>query len=48
MRDVPKRHVFVTGATGYLGRTVIPELLARGHAVRVVEVPEIRASSLPT
>jgi uncharacterized protein YbjT (DUF2867 family) len=28
------RQVFVTGATGYLGRHVIPRLLERGHAVR--------------
>ena len=31
-----RRHVFVTGATGYLGRRLIPELLARGHAVRAL------------
>jgi uncharacterized protein YbjT (DUF2867 family) len=31
------RHlVFVAGATGYLGRRVVPELLARGHAVRAL------------
>jgi len=28
--------VFVTGATGYLGRRVIPQLLARGHSVRAL------------
>lgn len=28
------RSVFVTGATGYLGRALIPALLARGHAVK--------------
>jgi uncharacterized protein YbjT (DUF2867 family) len=27
-------HVFITGATGYLGRSVIIALLARGHQVR--------------
>jgi uncharacterized protein YbjT (DUF2867 family) len=27
-------HVFVTGATGYLGRSLIAALLARGHQVR--------------
>ena len=41
-----KRHVFVTGATGYLGRRAIPELLARGHAVRALARPE-SASRLP-
>ena len=29
-------HVFVTGATGYLGRSLIPALLARGHRVRAL------------
>jgi uncharacterized protein YbjT (DUF2867 family) len=28
------RHVFVTGATGYLGRPLVADLLARGHTVR--------------
>lgn len=36
-----KRHVFVTGGTGYLGRPLIRELLARGHAVRAL----VRAGS---
>src|SRR5262245_3759414 len=27
-------HVFVTGATGYLGRPLVAELLTRGHTVR--------------
>src|SRR5689334_12015730 len=26
--------VFISGATGYMGRELIPPLLARGHAVR--------------
>ena len=26
-------HVFVTGATGYIGSRLIPELVARGHRV---------------
>lgn len=33
--------VFVTGASGYLGRALIPALLARGHAVRAL----VRAGS---
>jgi uncharacterized protein YbjT (DUF2867 family) len=33
------RIVFVTGATGYLGRAAIPRLLARGHAVRALVRP---------
>lgn len=28
--------VFVTGASGYLGRTLVPALLERGHAVRAL------------
>ena len=36
---MPKRHVFVSGGTGYLGRRVIPELLARGHSVRALARP---------
>jgi uncharacterized protein YbjT (DUF2867 family) len=32
--------VFVTGATGYLGRALIPALLARGHRVRALARPE--------
>src|SRR5688572_7562413 len=34
------RHdVFVTGATGYLGRALVPALLARGHTVRALVRP---------
>lgn len=33
---MPRHHVFVTGATGYLGRALIPALLARGHHVRAL------------
>src|SRR5256885_2305984 len=32
-------HVFMTGATGYIGRRLIPALLARGHSVRVLVRP---------
>jgi len=41
-----RRHVFVTGGTGYLGRPLIRELLARGHSVRALVRPG-SASKLP-
>jgi uncharacterized protein YbjT (DUF2867 family) len=31
-----RRRVFITGGTGYLGRALIPLLLARGHEVRAL------------
>jgi uncharacterized protein YbjT (DUF2867 family) len=31
-----RRRVFITGSTGYLGRALIPRLLARGHEVRAL------------
>jgi uncharacterized protein YbjT (DUF2867 family) len=40
-------HAFVTGGTGYLGRPLIRELLARGHSVRAL-VRSGSASKLPT
>jgi uncharacterized protein YbjT (DUF2867 family) len=30
------KNIFITGGTGYMGRTLIPRLLARGHKVRVL------------
>jgi uncharacterized protein YbjT (DUF2867 family) len=33
-------HVFVTGGTGYIGRRLIPTLLARGHDVCALVRPE--------
>src|SRR5436190_20711827 len=30
------RNVFITGATGYIGRVLIPRLLERGHEVRAL------------
>jgi uncharacterized protein YbjT (DUF2867 family) len=32
-------NVFITGATGYIGRHLVPELLRRGHAVRALVRP---------
>jgi uncharacterized protein YbjT (DUF2867 family) len=37
---VTGRSVFVTGATGYMGRALIPALLRRGHRVRALSRPE--------
>jgi uncharacterized protein YbjT (DUF2867 family) len=31
-----RRHVFVTGGTGYIGSSLIPALLERGHRVRAL------------
>lgn len=39
--------VFVTGGTGYMGRALIRELLARGHEVRALARPD-SGSKLPT
>jgi len=36
---IPSRSVFVTGGTGYLGRALIAELVARGHRVRALVRP---------
>jgi len=34
------RHVFITGGTGYIGRSLIPKLVSRGHTVRALVRPE--------
>ena len=34
--NLPLRHVFVTGATGYIGRALIGTLVERGHGVRAL------------
>ncbi|HZE96683.1 MAG TPA: NAD(P)H-binding protein [Planctomycetota bacterium] len=46
MSQHAKRCVFVTGATGYLGRPLVERLLERGHAVRAL-VRAASASKLP-
>jgi uncharacterized protein YbjT (DUF2867 family) len=39
MSEAPAHDVFVTGATGYMGRALIPVLLARAHSVRALARP---------
>jgi uncharacterized protein YbjT (DUF2867 family) len=39
LRPQVSRNVFVTGATGYLGRPLVARLLARGHVVRALVRP---------
>ncbi|MBJ7384155.1 MAG: NAD-dependent epimerase/dehydratase family protein, partial [Mycolicibacterium sp.] len=34
MSDTNTRRCLVTGATGYVGGNLVPELLDRGHTVR--------------
>jgi len=46
MSTTSRRRVFVTGGTGYLGRPLIRELLAREHWVRALVRPG-SASKLP-
>ena len=41
--DPPAHHVFVTGATGYLGRTLTDSLVDRGHTVHALARPRSRA-----
>ncbi len=44
--NMPQHSVFITGATGYMGRALIPTLLARGHRVRAL-VREASAHRVP-
>jgi uncharacterized protein YbjT (DUF2867 family) len=40
-------HVFVTGATGYIGRALASALLARGHEVRILVRPGSERKAAP-
>ena len=42
-----EKNVFVTGATGYIGRHLIPELLRRGHTVRALVRPGSESKLVP-
>lgn len=44
---MPVHDIFITGATGYLGRALIPSLLARGHHVRALVRPGSRQKLPP-
>ena len=44
---MPEKNVFVTGATGYIGRHLIPELLRRGHSVRALVRPGSESRLVP-
>lgn len=47
MKNDPTYHsIFITGATGYLGRRLVPELLRRGHQVKAL-VRKESAGKLP-
>ena len=41
------QHVFITGATGYVGRRLIPLLLERRHEVRALVRSESRDKAPP-
>jgi uncharacterized protein YbjT (DUF2867 family) len=45
--NMTQRTIFITGATGFMGRNLIPELLKRGHRVRALARPGSE-SKLPT
>jgi uncharacterized protein YbjT (DUF2867 family) len=44
-------NIFLTGATGYIGRRLVPELISRGHVVRALVRPgsegKLPAGALP-
>jgi uncharacterized protein YbjT (DUF2867 family) len=42
-RSSDSRHIFITGATGYIGSSLIPILLERGHRIRALVRPGSKA-----
>ncbi|MBV72103.1 MAG: hypothetical protein CMH52_12315 [Myxococcales bacterium] len=40
--------ILVTGATGFIGRTLVPTLLTKGFCVRILSRPNSNLSTLPT
>ena len=42
------RHIFITGGSGYVGRDLIPALLARGHRITAVARPGSEAKFDPS
>jgi nucleoside-diphosphate-sugar epimerase len=50
VRSLPKtdsRRVFITGGTGYMGSSLIPVLLERGHRVRALVRPNSKGQVTP-
>jgi hypothetical protein len=40
--NATSHQVFISGGTGYMGRTLAAELLGLGHSVQILEPPQIK------